>query len=111
MPESDKNILATSDEGVAKLVAMVKTCLESADHKIEDVFSAKELVDCLNHLAINDDNKHEIQKEGGIPLMIHMLTDDFDVDEQQVAAKALWNMAFIESIKKSTELQEAVPCK
>ncbi len=110
--ESESNILATSDGGVASLVEFLEKSMTSSSHaSYQGMLTARQILDCLNRLAINDTNKRVIQKAGGIPIMIRMLQDSFNEEEQCAAAKALWNLAFIESIRKSPELQEAVPCK
>ncbi len=107
--ESESGILA-SEGGVTMLADLLKFRVESSDHSSVG-FSAKEILECMNRAAINDNNKQVIEKEGGVPTIVRMLQDDFDEEEQCVAAEALWNLAFIESIRKSSELQAALPCK
>ncbi|XP_072051356.1 uncharacterized protein [Amphiura filiformis] len=108
--ESESSILAKAEGGIAKLVDLLKSAVNSEDHmalfESTKLFSAFELIYCLNHLAINDDNKREIEKEGGVPAIVRMLEDDFSEEEQSVAARALWNMSFVESIRKSDLLQK-----
>ena len=112
--EKESRILAKSDVGVVTLVKMLQEATESSDHRAEiyynlftcNTFSAFELANCLNQLAINDDNKRAIEKQGGIPAIIRMLQEYFTEDEQCVAAEMLWNLAFI---CHSEQLQEALP--
>ncbi|XP_072051598.1 uncharacterized protein [Amphiura filiformis] len=106
--ESESSVLATSDGGVASLVEILQIRTKNSCDEVS-VLSAREILDCLNHLAINDSNKLEIEKQGGIPLIVRMLQDDFDEEDQCVAAEAVWNLAFVESIRTSSQLQEAVP--
>ena len=71
-----------------------------------------ETLDAINHLAINDDNKIAIASDDIIPDIIKILKQSgFSLEERRVAAESLWNLAFIESIRKSEELQSAVPSK
>ncbi|XP_072050788.1 uncharacterized protein [Amphiura filiformis] len=110
--ESESGILATSDGGVAILVQWLQEAINSDSHNAAFNWitgDASELLDCLNHLAINDSNKLEIEKQGGIPAIVRMLEDDFNEGEQCVAAEAVWNLAFVKSIRTSPQLQEAVP--
>ncbi|XP_072050587.1 uncharacterized protein [Amphiura filiformis] len=110
--EAESAILATSDGGVAILVQWLHRAVNSSDHsaQIGGIGArAGELLDCLNHLAINDSNKLEIEKQGCIPNIVRMLQDDFDEKDQSVAAEAVWNLAFKESIRTSPQLQKAVP--
>ncbi|XP_072050029.1 uncharacterized protein [Amphiura filiformis] len=109
--ESESSILATAEGGIAKLVELLKLAVNSEDHnhdyarfKTESAtprFSAFVLLDCLNHLGINDNNKREIEKQGGVPAIVRMLENDFSEEEHSVAARALWNLSFVESIRKS----------
>ncbi len=112
--ESESSILATSGGGVATLVTWLQRAVESANHRALRYGvggSAKEILDCLNHLAINDSNKLEIEKENGIHAIVRMLHDGFSEEEQCVAAEAVWNLTFVESIRTTSQLQEAIPCK
>lgn len=128
LDESERNVLASASEGgidnlVKLLQAAVKTdtheaiseefgggrSSESATTKI--YFSALGLLECLNHLAINDGTKRKIEKQGGIPAIVSMLQDDFTEEEQTVAAEALWNLAFEPSIRRAGQLQGSIPCK
>ena len=112
--EEESGILAKSDAGVATLVKLLQKAIESKDHRAKEYhnyFSAFELLNGLNHLAINDDNKREIEKQGGIPTIIRMLQDDFTEEERCVAAEMLWNLTFINHIRQSEQLQDALPGK
>ena len=125
--ESERDVLASASEGgidnlVKLLQAAVKTdtheaiseefggrSSESASTKM--YFSALGLLECLNHLAINDGNKRKIEKQSGIPAIASMLQDDFTEEEQTAAAEALWNLAFEPSIRRSGQLRGSIPCK
>ena len=117
--EEESEILATSDVGVATLVRLLQQAIKSSNHEAKirfslfysNTFSAFELSNCLNHLAINDVNKRAIEKQGGIPTIIRMLQDDFSEEEQCVASEILWNLAFIDSIRQSEQLQSALQGK
>ena len=116
--ETERGLLQTVDGAVSRLVTMVINAVyndHDESHRVYDggscSVSALELLQGLNRLAINDANKVEIAKQGGIPVFIRMLQDDFSEDEQIAAVKTLWNLAFIEELRKSTELQESTKCK
>ncbi len=108
--DSESNILAISDRGVSILVEFLDRSVNSSDHAYASL-PAGQILDCLNRLTVHDENIYMIQHEGGIPFIVRMLWDDFDEEDQCIAAVALWNLAFIESVRKSPELQMAVPCK
>ena len=113
--ETQSSMLQTVDGAVTLLVAMLKDAVSNEDHRVNYgggyISSALQRIQCLNKLAVNDANKVEIANHGGIPVFIRMLQDDFSEDEQIAAVKALWNLAFIEELRKSTELQESIKCK
>ena len=117
--EGESKILAESDRGIAVLVKLLQDSVESSHHEAIiyhsfslNAFSTLQLADCLNQLAINDDNKLAIEREGGIPTIIRMLQDEgFTEDEQTVASEILWNLTFVDSIRQSDRLQDALPGK
>ncbi len=49
-----------------------------------------------------------MESNGGIPLVIRMLGPDFEPDEQIIAAKALWNLAFDGDIRQSDAMKESI---
>ncbi|XP_072028525.1 uncharacterized protein [Amphiura filiformis] len=107
----EKNKLASAETGVRNLINLLKEAVRSDDHfsKGTSWFSAFEILDAINQLAINDDVKNAIENEGGIPFIIQMLQDNFSAQEQKVAAEALWNLSFIDSLRKSDILQATIP--
>ena len=115
--ESESGILAESNVGVSTLVKLLQKAVDASDHRAQMnpdsnfVCNASELSDCLNHLAINDENKRAISKQNGIATIVHMLQTDFTDDEQCVAAEMLWNLAFVQSIRQSEQLQAALQGK
>ncbi|XP_072026208.1 uncharacterized protein [Amphiura filiformis] len=110
--DSESGILATSEQGVRALLDMFKAAASSRNHYGElgeITFSAFETLDAINHLAINDDIKSIVQEKGAFPCIIRMLQDDFSPEDQLVAVEAIWNLAFIESIRQSDQIQGVVP--
>ncbi len=93
------------DKGVVGfLVNLLKSAINTKKHVaylMSGAYSALELLDGLNHLAVNDENKLAIDKEAGIPVIVRMLQKEFTVEEQKLAAEGLWNLAFIESIRQN----------
>ncbi|XP_072020800.1 uncharacterized protein [Amphiura filiformis] len=115
--DSESALLASSGISVEILTTVLKQAVNIDDHNgvIDNVMTGKVLypavylLDAINHLAINDANKDIIQANGAIPAIIRMLDDDFPQEDQKLAAEVLWNLAFIESIRKSEVMQGAVP--
>ena len=101
------------DKGVLGfLVSLLKSAINTSSHMAHlqsGGYSARELLDGLNHLAVNDDNKRVIEKEGVIPLMVRMLQSAFSDKEKQLAAEGLWNLAFVESIRQKCLQRGVVP--
>ncbi|XP_072019663.1 uncharacterized protein [Amphiura filiformis] len=105
--------LAKSEDCVRMLTKLLAEAVSRDDHygiaEKEYFCSAIELLDGLNHLAINDANKAEIAKHGGIHSIIRMLQPDFSEEEHVVATQALWNLSFLDSIKRTSEVQATLP--
>ncbi|XP_072050966.1 uncharacterized protein [Amphiura filiformis] len=109
--EKEREILATSEKGLRLLLHLLKQGVDADGHRVhcgDSDFSVYELIDAINLLAINDVNKVEIEKNDVIPYIIRMLRDDFDDNEKRIAAEALWNLSFIESIRKSEIVQNTI---
>ena len=103
--ETESQIL--SEKGVVSiLVDLLRYAVKSSKHvafkSSAGYYTALELLDGLNRLAVNDDNKIVIKSNGGVPAIIRMLSDDFSDEEKQEGAKALWNLAFMKSIRHSS---------
>ncbi|XP_072051272.1 uncharacterized protein [Amphiura filiformis] len=106
------------DKGVIEfLVNLLKAAVSTKSHvacrsrglSSLGVYSAMEILDGLNHLAVNDDNKVAIDKIKGIPIITRMLQEEFTVEEQRLAAEALWNLAFIEPIRQNIVEKGVIP--
>ncbi|XP_072025529.1 uncharacterized protein [Amphiura filiformis] len=110
--DTESKMLAAAEHGARFLITIFNVATTSSIHygKVGSTyFSAFETLDALNHLAINDDIKGIMEEMEAIPCIIRMLQDDFSPEEQLVAVEALWNLAFIESIRQSDQLQGVVP--
>ena len=109
---SEREILLSSVTGLQAIMEFFKAAVNSDNHLLEAAsLSAFQMLDALNCLAINDSIKDKIDSAQLTPFITKMLGDDFSVPEQTAAAKALWNLAFVESIRKSNELQGVKPSK
>ena len=117
--DEESKMFATEEIGVSVLTVFFVEAVKSGDHLMglisngtkATIYSAYELLDAINHLAINDENKKAVAAREAIPHITKMLQADFTPDEQRVAADALWNLSFISEIRKSDELQKAIPSK
>ena len=112
--EKEREILATSESGLKQLLTVLKNGVDSPDHRANignTGYTVLETLDAINQLAINDTSKDEIAKQGAIPAIVRMLEDDFSDQEHRVAVKALWNLAFVKSIRNSEVMQSIIPSK
>ncbi|XP_072031674.1 uncharacterized protein [Amphiura filiformis] len=110
--EEESGILATAHGCVSFLTYMLQEAVAAIDHRVvsgNSRFSAKELLDGLTRLAINDDNKREILKEDGIVTIARMLKPDFSEEEQRLAAEAMWNLSFVEDIRRNSQVKKCTP--
>lgn len=111
--DAESHVLAESKESVQSLTNLFKAAVASEDHVAHAgvLFMAEELLDAINHLAINDDIKRVVAAEEAVPSIIRMLGDDFSLDEKRCAVEGLWNLAFIESIRRMDIVQATIPSK
>ncbi len=113
--DNQSDMLRKSDDSIRFLTNLFKEAVESKHHHVSDdhdlMYSAFELLDGLNHLAVNDANKLDILKHGGVPAIIRMLQPDFTEKERKLATEALWNLAFVDQIKSTSEVQNAKSSK
>lgn len=104
--------LSKSHDCIQLLTEMLEECLKSPDHSIiihPMCYSIREILDGLNHLTINDENKVEMKKHGGVKIISQMVEDEgFSDEEKQLAVNAFQNLAFVKSIRETSEVQDAV---
>ena len=102
--EEESGVLATAHGCISFMTFMLSRAVDAIDHRViskNSAFSAKEILSGLNQLAVNDDNKCQIQKEHGVAIIIRMLQPEFTEDEQILAAEGLWNLSFMEGIRSN----------
>ena len=111
----NSDLLDGNLECVGHLTKLLKQAVNSKDHTAvagNSRLSARELLQCLNLMAANDDNREEIEKQGGVMTMNRMLQPDFSEEEQRVGAVGLWNMLRCESGKmKTSAVKDLTKCK
>ena len=69
-------------------------------------YSAKELAEGLNHLAINDANKNILGQNGVIPVLISVIKTSNEDEEKASATRALWMLAFDNNNKEKVRQEE-----
>ncbi len=111
--EEERDKLGKTNKAVEFLVEMLKEAVASKDHIVRarpssTSFTATELLQGLNQLFINESNKEIMESNEGIPLITKMLGPGFNPDDQIIAAKALWNLAFHDDIRKSDAMKESI---
>ncbi|XP_072035236.1 uncharacterized protein [Amphiura filiformis] len=105
--------LSKSHDCVKLLTEMLDECVKSPDHSViidPLCYSIREILDGLNHLTINDDNKLELQKHRGLSIISQMMEDDsFTEDEKRLAVEAIGALVYVKSIRETNEVKEAAP--
>ena len=112
--DSESAKLQTADGCVGFLTGVLKNAVQSEDHQTSignSGFSALELLGGLKQLSVNDANKKEIVKQGGVAIITRMLQSDFSVQEQTLAAETLWILAFLDLTRKDKYIRESTKCK
>ncbi|XP_072020756.1 uncharacterized protein [Amphiura filiformis] len=114
--EEENKMLTRSENSTRFLTELFIKAVYSAQHILNEadlgdsnvmfLYTASELLNGLNHLAVNDSNKLEILNNGGVPAIIRMLQSDFSEEERKLATEALWNLAFVDKIRTNREVQK-----
>ncbi|XP_011672445.1 uncharacterized protein LOC105442223 [Strongylocentrotus purpuratus] len=117
--EADK--LSTNYTCIVSLLSLLKKCLSNPDHKAKTrrqsskknmvtviTINAEELVQSVDDLAINDNNKRLIVEKGGIPILAKLLQRDCSVEEKTSAANGLWRLAFLKENKEKLRKEQGI---
>ncbi|XP_068693610.1 uncharacterized protein [Montipora foliosa] len=103
--DEDTNHLILAEEN---LLGFIVTLLDEAcqsEDRHSNGYSAKELSEGLNRLAINDTNKKVLGKKGVTSILISVIKTSSEDDEKASATNALWTLAFNDKNKEAI-LQE-----
>ncbi|XP_072049173.1 uncharacterized protein [Amphiura filiformis] len=109
--EDESEILAKNGKAVAFLVSKVKEAVAASNHYAHigsTYFSVMELLKGLCQLIIHDTNKKIVLENEGVPVITRMLMSDFSHEEQRLATKALWSLAFDETVRKSEAIGKSL---
>ena len=117
--EADK--LSTNYTCIVSLLSLLKKCLSNSNHKaktrrqsskknVVNVISikAEELVQSVDDLAINDNNKRLIVEKGGIPILAKLLQRDCSEKEKTSAANGIWRLAFLKENKEKLRKEQDI---
>ena len=96
--EETNHLISAEKDLLRFIITMLDEACEAEDHK-SNGFSAKELVEGLGRLAINDNNKKILGNEGAIRVLTSRIKTSSDDEERASAVEALWMLAFANSNK------------
>ena len=103
--DEESDVLASTEGCIEHLVTMMNKAASSDDGKVRYNIAGVTywsgvygLISTMNHLAVNDCNKNEIVKHGGIPVLVQIITDKKMTQIRiRYAIETLWKLAFIKS--------------
>ncbi|XP_003731304.1 uncharacterized protein LOC100887968 [Strongylocentrotus purpuratus] len=117
--EADK--LSTNYTCIVSLLLLLEKSLSDPTHKVETIrqsskkngvcvicLSAEELVQSVDDLAINDNNKQLIVEKGGIHILSKLLERDCSVEEKTSAANGIWRLAFLKKNKEQLRKEQGI---
>merc|ERR1711976_636453 len=91
--EEENEIIIGDDANFKFMVKILKSCLEEENlHSKKYGFSAHEVVEALNRLAANDQNKHRIVANGVLPLYVQLMQPEMGIREQTAASRGMWTL-------------------
>ncbi|XP_077867140.1 uncharacterized protein LOC144356158 [Saccoglossus kowalevskii] len=98
--EDENDKIMTGGTNIAFLVKMLQSALQSPSHMSKTYyFDAEELVDGINKLATNDQNKKTLVECNVLPLLVQMMKEGQSEEEIRQAARCIWTLAFHEDNK------------
>ena len=100
--DEESDLLASTEGCIEHLVTMLSKAVSSDDGWVRYQIAGTTygdrvygLIDTMNHLAINDCNKKEILKHGGVPIVVQIITNDTSTTEEIThAIETLWKIVF-----------------
>ncbi|XP_072032291.1 uncharacterized protein [Amphiura filiformis] len=112
--DQDNDLLKAKD-CTGFLVQLLEEAVDSSNHTavfkdVEGIFvyvTLLDILDGLNQLALNDENKRILDHLGGTVLANKILQAEFTDDEKAAASEILWALAFDEQIKKNVTFLKA----
>ncbi len=107
--ETESEKLASSNTGgcVNFLISLLKKAL-SAENQRYGGFTAFELLEGINNLAMNDANKVKTAQGGCLAFVTMMMSEGRSEEEQLLAAKTVWRLSFVPVNKKIIREDQAV---
>ncbi|XP_077984364.1 uncharacterized protein LOC144438999 [Glandiceps talaboti] len=100
--EEENDKINTGNENIEFLVTLLMSAVDTENHRETDYqFHVTELVDGMTKLAVNDANKVKFVELGVLPALVKLLQADCSLEEQRLAATALWTLAFHKDNKET----------
>ena len=104
--DENTNHLISADKNLLRFIIILLDEAWQSEDRESNGFSAKELAEGLNHLAVNDDNKKILGQIGVIPVLIQVIKTSNEDEEKASATRALWMVAFNDNNRKRIRQEE-----
>lgn len=91
--EDERDIIDTDDSNIIFLIQVIDDAFKQPDGRSHG-FQPYEMIYGLNKLAANDSNKERIVKNGGLPYYVKMMGENCTEQDQYLAARGIWLLAF-----------------
>ena len=93
--EAENEIISSDDDNFVFIFQVLSDSLKSDDHRSKKYgMNAFEVLKGINNLAINDENKIRIVRNGALPVFETILATDGFADEKKVTIMTLWSLSF-----------------
>ena len=109
--ERDKDLMVMDEEAFKIFHSILARALEGRNktdgRSFDMVFQPDRIINALNQLAVNDENKVKIAEHRFIPVYMAVLKDETSTEKEiEVVTKALWLLAF----KVKDKLKDTPDC-
>lgn len=96
--DDQKQLLEATDSHMTYLINVLKDCVAAgARRRFKSAkygYSADDMLDGLNRMAVVDSNKLKIIKMGALPLYVSLMDARCTVEQQMAACQGIWTLAF-----------------
>ncbi len=93
--EEEYSKINAGNDSIKFIIDLLEKSMETPEHYTKKYgFAADEILQGLNRLAVNDENKRKITDYGAVKYYVQLLQPDCSTNEKYQAAKGIWTLAF-----------------
>ena len=91
--EDENSLLGSDGKSFEFLASELKTAVNNAQHRSDNLLKVIELLGAVNKLAVNESNKDKVIASGVLDSYATLLETECSISEQLAVARGLWTLA------------------